>query len=597
MTEPSPDATAVVTDPAPQPGRWRAGRRTIATTGLLLVACAGIVVWNHPTGNDAEEPGPVLDLASRVHVHDAAATKINGTFDGLTVILHPQTIGDQVIRVVTGDPAVIVPDTDVRPPDVPSATYHSIEKAAFVDGGQVAAAVAERALGKQVTVTTAGLAVEAVDPGSPAAGAGVHVGDRIVAVDGSPVDSSADLTGAIQHAAGGAVALGVKDAAGTARTVRVMPTAASGSDGRFVVGVVVDPADVTVHLAVPVTVDASGVEGPSAGLMTALTVYDQLSPTDVARGRTIAGTGTLDIDGNVGPIGGIEAKARAAAAPARSCSSPRPARPPTPVPCSAARSRSSASAPSKRRWPPSTRHPPPDRRASGTAPPSRPRRATLGRSRPFSRTLHVCGQIPAAYVNSSQANGPAHRIARTGGGRQDGRVDATVYAIAVDAVVVTVASVAAAVVSSRVPAGALAHDGPITRQRRWERGGRTYERFGIRRWKSHLPDAGALFAGRAKRHLPGLGAAALAAFAVETRRAELVHWASAAVVVAFPLWNPAPLAAVAAVLWVAGNLPCIAAQRYNRARIQRLLASPAVRASRRAAPGPGSAAPGRSASP
>ena len=46
----------------------------------------------------------------------------------------------------------------------------------------------------------------------------------------------------------------------------------------------------------------------------ALTVYDELSPTDVASGRTIAGTGTLAIDGTVGEIGGIEAKARAAQA-------------------------------------------------------------------------------------------------------------------------------------------------------------------------------------------------------------------------------------------------------------------------------------------
>ena len=48
--------------------------------------------------------------------------------------------------------------------------------------------------------------------------------------------------------------------------------------------------------------------------MTALTVYDELSPTDVAHGRTIAGTGTLALDGTVGEIGGIDAKARAAKA-------------------------------------------------------------------------------------------------------------------------------------------------------------------------------------------------------------------------------------------------------------------------------------------
>jgi PDZ domain-containing protein len=48
--------------------------------------------------------------------------------------------------------------------------------------------------------------------------------------------------------------------------------------------------------------------------MTALTVYDELSPSDLAAGRRIVGTGTIDADGNVGEIGGIQAKARAALA-------------------------------------------------------------------------------------------------------------------------------------------------------------------------------------------------------------------------------------------------------------------------------------------
>lgn len=58
---------------------------------------------------------------------------------------------------------------------------------------------------------------------------------------------------------------------------------------------------------------ASGdVGGPSAGLMFALGLYDQLTPSDLTQGRTIAGTGTIDPQGGVGPIGGIEDKVLAA---------------------------------------------------------------------------------------------------------------------------------------------------------------------------------------------------------------------------------------------------------------------------------------------
>jgi PDZ domain-containing protein len=52
--------------------------------------------------------------------------------------------------------------------------------------------------------------------------------------------------------------------------------------------------------------------GPSAGLAYALAVYDMLSSNDVANGRTIATTGTIDIDGRIGPVGGIEEKVVAA---------------------------------------------------------------------------------------------------------------------------------------------------------------------------------------------------------------------------------------------------------------------------------------------
>jgi PDZ domain-containing protein len=139
------------------------------------------------------------------------------------------------------------------------------------------------------------------------------VGDVITAVDGRPVTADTDLSGAIDRAEGAAVTLAVHAVAGAERTVSLTPR--RSPDGtRWLLGVVIGPANPQVRLQIPVTVDAGNVEGPSAGLMTALTVYDMLSPVDVAAGRAIAGTGTLAVDGTVGDIGGIEAKARAAEA-------------------------------------------------------------------------------------------------------------------------------------------------------------------------------------------------------------------------------------------------------------------------------------------
>jgi PDZ domain-containing protein len=63
-----------------------------------------------------------------------------------------------------------------------------------------------------------------------------------------------------------------------------------------------------------VKVASGGVGGPSAGLLIALTVYDKvLAGVDLAAGRTIAGTGTIDWQGRVGPVGGAGLKVIAAA--------------------------------------------------------------------------------------------------------------------------------------------------------------------------------------------------------------------------------------------------------------------------------------------
>ncbi|MGW7498806.1 S16 family serine protease [Streptomyces luteogriseus] len=48
--------------------------------------------------------------------------------------------------------------------------------------------------------------------------------------------------------------------------------------------------------------------GPSAGLMFALGIYDKLTPGSLTGGKFVAGTGTIDDAGKVGPIGGIEMK-------------------------------------------------------------------------------------------------------------------------------------------------------------------------------------------------------------------------------------------------------------------------------------------------
>jgi glycosyl-4,4'-diaponeurosporenoate acyltransferase len=145
-------------------------------------------------------------------------------------------------------------------------------------------------------------------------------------------------------------------------------------------------------------------------------------------------------------------------------------------------------------------------------------------------------------------------------------------------------SAACGYAAHRLPDARLDHDGPLLRLRTWERGGRAYERrLRIKAWKDLLPEAGNLFRGGfSKRRIERHDRDHLERFLVATRRAELAHWPILAVAPAFLLWMPlfdAPwwLAGALFGYGVVANVPCIAVQRYNRARLERIL-SPRTRA-------------------
>jgi glycosyl-4,4'-diaponeurosporenoate acyltransferase len=131
----------------------------------------------------------------------------------------------------------------------------------------------------------------------------------------------------------------------------------------------------------------------------------------------------------------------------------------------------------------------------------------------------------------------------------------------------------------RLPAARLDHDSALTRLRPWEQDGRVYERIGIKRWKDRLPELGAVFRGGvSKRRLVATDADGLRRFAVETRRAELVHWAIPAITPVFVLWNPPGLLLAMVAYAVVANVPCLLVQRYNRGRLLRLIARQGQRA-------------------
>ncbi len=140
--------------------------------------------------------------------------------------------------------------------------------------------------------------------------------------------------------------------------------------------------------------------------------------------------------------------------------------------------------------------------------------------------------------------------------------------VVVDSAAWIVLSVVIGAWAPRFPRRWVERDTALTALRPFEGAGRWWRRFGVDRWKDRLPEAGAVFGGASKRTLRRDDVGQLVE---ETRRAELVHWLLAACGPLFVLWNPAPLAAAMVAFAIVANAPFIVVQRYNRARLYRVV--------------------------
>ena len=251
-------------------------------------------------------PGPAVDVTHLISVKGVKSRPIKGKLMLTTVSLLPSIrIGELVRGQVDPSIAIVSRSMIIQPgqseQDVQQQTATQMRESQIA-----AAAAALRHLGHKVQITYSGIRVVGIQEASPASRA-LRPGDLITDVDGRPVRRPVDLVREIRkHKVGSNVRL---------RVVRgAKPfTAVVGTIGRAtnkkdpVIGVVIDALP-QVKLPFPVSIDAQGIGGPSAGLMFALGVVDLVGASDLTKGRRIAGTGEIAFDGRVGPVGGIRQK-------------------------------------------------------------------------------------------------------------------------------------------------------------------------------------------------------------------------------------------------------------------------------------------------
>ena len=212
------------------------------------------------------------------------------------------SLGEALSRWFDHDDAVL-PYDYVHPKQPPGSETEKQQGAVeMVTSQDFAKAAALHELGYQVRPV---ITVRAVSPGTPADGK-LEVGDILKAIDGKPITSLEQVVDTIKKVGTHRLTITVvRDD----KPLRVPLTPQKTPDGPRV-GITQG-----VGYAYPFEIDLHvdpNVGGPSAGLMFSLAIYDTLTPGSMTNGKPIAGTGTINPDGSVGPIGGIQQKIPAA---------------------------------------------------------------------------------------------------------------------------------------------------------------------------------------------------------------------------------------------------------------------------------------------
>jgi PDZ domain-containing protein len=292
-------------------------RRTMSSVVVvgLLVALIGVAAFL-PVPYVTMSPGPTVDVLAKfegdqvieVDGHEIYPTE--GDLRLTTVsVTSPQveiSLPEALAAWFDGTRAVYPRDV-IYPPEQTPDDVRRESSVQMVSSQDTAIAVALHELGYDLPLLTE---VFGVSKGSPADGR-LEPRDYLLEVNGVRIDDVDKVSEAIQRTGVGKAARFVVRRDGRRRTVEVEAEASPDDPDRAVVGVEIGtgydfPFDVKVHID-------EDIGGPSAGLIFSLAVYDTLTPGALTGGNDIAGTGSIDAEGNIGPIGGIQQKIVAAA--------------------------------------------------------------------------------------------------------------------------------------------------------------------------------------------------------------------------------------------------------------------------------------------
>ncbi|MDQ3994946.1 MAG: PDZ domain-containing protein [Actinomycetota bacterium] len=275
-------------------------KRLVAFVAALLLAAVGGVLFLVPSNHYLFLPDPARPVDPLVKVPGEETGDSRGGLYMVDILVRRATLFERLFPGVA-EGSSLVPEGRVNPGGVSEEERRRHSLREMSASQKIAVAVALRSLGYKVPTNTE---VADVERGAPADGK-LRRGDIILNARGTAVRSPVDLFDIMRaHRPGDPVQVTIRRE-GRVHELEVGTRAADDDSDRAVMGVFVE---VEIDPPVNVRIDAGDIGGPSAGLAFALDIVDELG-RDVDRGRRVAVTGALGLDGTVDAIGGIKQKA------------------------------------------------------------------------------------------------------------------------------------------------------------------------------------------------------------------------------------------------------------------------------------------------
>jgi PDZ domain-containing protein len=272
-------------------------RRSLTGFGVVLALGLAFLVGWVRLPYYALGPGPARDVQPLIHVTGHQQYPSQGKLIMTTVRFHEVSAVGALLAWLDPDQAVV--SRQVLYPPGETAEQEVQRALTQMDQSKIdAISVVLRRLAGYPEEHGDGALIEFVYPDCPAEGE-LFAGDVVRQIDGVAIHSQEEAAEALDDAPRHEPITFEVASGGETKTVTVTRAKCAGSE-RPLVGV-----SLIDQFPFDVDISSGDVGGPSAGLMWALGLYDLLTPGDLTAGRTIAGTGTIDTRGNVGPIGGI----------------------------------------------------------------------------------------------------------------------------------------------------------------------------------------------------------------------------------------------------------------------------------------------------